>query len=1424
MSNKPTLNHSKASLPLAETLAGRCLLLTGATGFLGKTFLYVLLRHHPEIARVYLLVRGDRRAAVTRYQREILESPVMEPLRRELGEQFEAYLAQRIALLPGDISQPGLLNADASAPEHLDVVVHCAGLVNFEASLEKALVANTLGVANVIEFCRHHGAAMLHVSTCYSAGEADGQRYEDDLPSNWSPRGPLDVAREIQDARAAIERIERASREQATVVAAELGQEGAGAGEGARKRWIEERLKAEGLARSLKWGWPNTYSYTKSLGEQLVLAARDELAVSVVRPAVIESALADPFPGWNQGVNTSAPLTYLSGEGFRFYPARPDLVLDVIPVDMVAHAMVPILAALLRRAQAPIYQLGTSDCNPLTMRRLVELTALGNREHQRDGNGTMGRLAPHLEAVVVSKRAYDLVSRTAPEMLKSALRMGHGAAGGQERRASQLEQKLDRVFEQIDIARAMVEVYRPYIQDLTYTFHGRNVRRLYARLDPAEAARHPYRPEAIDWLAYWTRVHLPGLRRHIFPQLELHTRGRKRAPRRHRHLLELLERAAERFSGAALEAHRAGRTQSTLNYRELRDRAARAGMLLASRGVGPGDRVLLISENSPDWVLGFFAILNAGAIAVPLDPQITPAELAAICRIAQPGAALLSDASRGRLAAPLGELSPPPAIVGLEELSRPFLLRGTPPEKVTPERKTPAAIFFTSGSTGAPKGVVLTHGNLCAEVSMLARVFVLSPEDTVLSLLPLHHTFEFTCGMLLPLNSGARVVYPLGVDAASLASTLAQVRPTAVIGVPALWQAIHRRIVEEVEGRGVFFQAAFEQMLAFNRRLAADFGLNLGAWLFRSAHQALGGRLRLLVSGGAALPVRVAEFYNDLGLRLLEGYGMTEAGPVLSVAYPDEPPRPGSVGKPLAGIEVRLAETTESGVGEIVARGPNVMAGYYRDPAATQAALRDGWLHTGDLGRFDEEGRLYIVGRAKDVIVDAGGNNIYIDEIEEAYGHSPYLKEIAVVGLKTPGGEQVAALVVPAYARGQSRRMVQEQLNAHFAKVAATLSAHKRIRILRFTDSELPRTRTRKIKRAEVEQLLDRMIAHGADSHSSQIDVEPWLVEAIAQVAGNGVRLNASTRLVEDLGLDSLALAELGEQVAQRTERELTPEELANLRSVEDLQKAIASGPSRPRLPSYAQLAEPYTPALPWPLRVLSERAADGVENALVSKWLQPRVMGRGNIPANRNLLVIANHCSHVDFAIVRWALGTMGERLVVLAARDYFFNTAARRFIAHNLTPLIPFDRERAQLESLDQALAQLAAGRSVLMFPEGTRSPDGSLQEFKSGAGYLALRSRCDVLPVHLEGTFDVLGKGRLLPRYHPVQVRIGAPIAYQELRALTTRADGAGAYRSAADFMHQAIVSLAQGRARPRRELPAPLALPAPPSRRRARLRQS
>ena len=283
-------------------------------------------------------------------------------------------------------------------------------------------------------------------------------------------------------------------------------------------------------------------------------------------------------------------------------------MLDVIPVDLAAHAMIPILGALLSKRQKPIYQLCTSDRNPLPMRRLVELTALSNRrEHRKDG-GAMGWLGPHLEAVVVSQNTYDLASEKLPQLLKQAAAFARSVIGEENpapRRKSKAGSTSSRrtPTSRANWSKSIARTSRSWFTLFTRATSARFTR----RCKPADAEHHPYRPELIDWHDYWINVHMPGLRRHIFPQLDLHTRGRPKTLPRHRSLVDMLERAADRYGAqVAMIARRPSGEQTQTTYRELRDRAHRAALLLATRGIKPGDRVLLIGENSPDWVLALF--------------------------------------------------------------------------------------------------------------------------------------------------------------------------------------------------------------------------------------------------------------------------------------------------------------------------------------------------------------------------------------------------------------------------------------------------------------------------------------------------------------------------------------------------------------------------------------------------------------------------------------------------------------------------------------------------------------------------------------------------------------------------------------------------------------------------------------------------
>ena len=396
---------------------------------------------------------------------------------------------RKIVVVPGDITNQGLLGDDAKPFKRgsLDAVVHCAGLVNFEASLEKAIEVNTIGVANVIEFCRksrRRDDARVDLLRRRHRRRPSLRRRHPARTGAPIRASRFNLEREIRDALAAVERVEAESRDQ--LRHAEFrGDED----DDSNPRESARRASAQAMGRGAPQGRRPQARAELGMAQHVQLHQEPRRAVgvrriattldvTVVRPAVIESALRDPFPGWNQGVNTSAPLTYLAGRGYRFYPAKAELVLDVIPVDLAAHAMIPILAALLSRKHKPIYQLCTSDRNPLPMRRLVELTALSNRrEHRKDG-GTMAQA----RAASRGRRRLAKYLRPRQRHASASAQASGGvrpqrAGRGKSARAKDSKAAIDKFTENIDLARELVEVYRPYIQELVYTFHARQYSR-----------------------------------------------------------------------------------------------------------------------------------------------------------------------------------------------------------------------------------------------------------------------------------------------------------------------------------------------------------------------------------------------------------------------------------------------------------------------------------------------------------------------------------------------------------------------------------------------------------------------------------------------------------------------------------------------------------------------------------------------------------------------------------------------------------------------------------------------------------------------------------------------------------------------------------------------------------------------------------
>src|SRR5438874_11123128 len=698
---------------------------------------------------------------------------------------------------------------------------------------------------------------------------------------------------------------------------------------------------------------------------------------------------------------------------------------------------------------------------------------------------------------------------------------------------------------------------------------------------------------------------------------------------------------------------------------------------------------------------------------------------------------------------------------------------------------------------------MLSHRNLTSMVAMLASVFDMDTSDGVLSVLPLHHTFEFSTGFLTPLSRGAQITYLPELSSEHLAKAIKNGHVTGMVGVPALWELLHRRIKTRLHDRGKWVGETADLLIKFNAWVRDRTPLNLGQVFFYPIHEGMGGRIRYFISGGSALNDKVQRDFQGLGFTILEGYGLTEASPVLTVTRPENRMLAGTVGRPLPGVQIDIKDPDASGVGEVIARGPNVMLGYFGNEEATREALVDRWLYTGDLGRLDDDGNLYLVGRSKDIIVDTNGKNVYPDEVEEVYQDSPYIKELSVVGYPDGIGEKVACIVVPNYEYdiALTRAEVQAAIEEHFREVSATLPYYKRVKLLHFTDEELPRTATRKIKRSGALKMLQKIEDNARASQTTFARDETtadaaWLLDIISSVSNRSrdeISINAR---FGDLGFDSLMFVELATAIENAGGSLTAPDRLNEVQDVRELLSVVnRSGPAKRETARLRLESEKVDQEIRIPefVRAIGNKGIDLAQRALYERLLRTNYEGQTNIPYHTNFIVAANHQSHLDMGLVKMALAEAGTDLVALAAADYFFDTKYKRAYMENFTNLVPMERTGSLRQSLRHARSFLDRGYNALIFPEGTRSMTGKMADFKPVIGYLALASRVGILPGYLEGTHEAFPKGSTILKSRDVGARVGRLIAIDELEEMTQGLPRAEAYHLIAARVRHDIVNL-------------------------------
>jgi long-chain acyl-CoA synthetase len=846
--------------------------------------------------------------------------------------------------------------------------------------------------------------------------------------------------------------------------------------------------------------------------------------------------------------------------------------------------------------------------------------------------------------------------------------------------------------------------------------------------------------------------------------------------------------------------------QETVTFGSMLAQLRSIAYRIAQEGIAFGDRVALIGENHPNWAIAYLGIIYRGAVVTPMDPAATTQTLAAFLKGSEVKLAFVSPDSIDKFRAACEELGSNIPAVALRPLVQPDGLGTfedwvrTPTPQEFNDAQPPAGpedlavLIYTSGTTGTPKAVPLTHGNIYAQSTKVQEVMRLSDNEVILSLLPLFHAYSQIVNLWLATIIGARVVYLTELNSAGIEQGLREGGATALIGVPRLWYLFHKKIFDAVHGQAAPVRILFRTMLALNGCLRDWLGLNAGRFFFRPVHRSFGGKLRLAVSAGASFDENVAQDFHGLGFTILQGYGLTETSGAATVTR-FEDNKIGSVGTPLNGVEVKIDDSTDEGIGEVLIRGPIVMSGYYRDPQANRETFSpDGWFRSGDLGKFDKEGHLYIVGRRKDVIKLPSGKNVFPEDVEAHYEHSPFVSEVCVLGIKDKssqfkGAEKLSAVVVPNfdYLKAQHVANAREWVVWELENLGRELPEYQRVHDFVLRAEPLPRTSTRKIRRFELKgQLEELRELEGRESKAivlSEADrvlmgspAGQAVIAAIRQHSREAQMISPQMNLEIDLQLDSLARAECVVAVEQKLGIELKPEEVATAQTVGELVllgnakttgtpsggvagerfqwRDVLAGTSE-ELPELRQLLRP-SPAL-------VGIAYFGLRLIYFAAHVLFRVDVKGREVLSQlgpPYLICPNHQSYIDPFLVCSVFPRRVIENTFHVGASMYFSSAVMAQLAR-LINVVPIDPDVQLLRAMRAGAAGLRAGKILNIYPEGQRSFDGKLHEFKKGAAILATELNLPIVPVALDGPYRIWPRKSWRIRFAKVKITFGAPI---------------------------------------------------------------
>jgi len=1423
---------------ISSLLEGKTIFITGATGFLGQPLVEKILWSSPTVNRIYVLIRpkrsgGRQLSSQQRLEKELFQSSVFERMRAVYGDRLKDLLREKLIAVPGDISLENLgIPADLleGIQNEVDIVINSAAVVSFDSPLDSAFELNVLGAHRVAKFANSCPKAIhIHVSTAYVSGTRRGEVPEtayhkappDPSGGPFPHCGFTDVDLDIQEARRLIGQIHEESKSpevdrKLTELLVKRRKSGNGKGqprrreqrEGLRRRWLEHRLTEEGMRWSRQRGWNDTYTYTKAMGEQMVARERGERPTVIVRPSIIESSLSEPGPGWLDGLRMADPLIVAIGKGrLKALPLDPDVVLDLVPVDMVVNVMLASLLDANQQKGLKIYQIATGSLNPITLGQLYHLIFRYFSQNP-----------------MLDKAGQPIIVKRIRFPRRSTFRLQHRLKDVPLDTVERTLEKLSifsatqRYRRKISAARAANqklyyygEIYEPYL-NLYCRFQVDNSLRLFDRLDDSERQSFDFDVRQLNWRHYVQNVHIPGVKKYILKMegvgtLEIEDQAIAESAEGGS-IYQLLVRSAQKFpSKTVMQIKRDGHWEK-LSFKELLEKADLTASRLARLGLNKGDRLVLYSENQPEWGITYFAAASLGLVVVPLDAQTWSREVWSVARFTEAKAILASESCFRSFTPQLLEEERPdtqPVLLlnvncgclpfagdGVEAQVSPDLKDGgnvesasqTPDVKVEPD--DPASIIFTTGTAVDPKGAVHTHRNFLNNQFAVKRYLPLTPDDNLLSVLPLYHALEFSCGFLAPINAGATITYLRSLKPKIILETMRETGTTTMLGVPTLYALIREDLERRVLGtsKSLLKSNVMETSKQISHSIERTLGKNIGRRLFAKVHDEFGGKLRLPVSGGSALGCDLYDDFKALGLTIYEGYGLTETAPVLTV-NPWNRSRRGSAGKAVPGVELRIFRPDRQGIGEIIARTPSLMKEYYRNPRATEEVIKEGWFHTGDLGWVDEDGYIYITGRIKDVIVTGAGKNVYPCDLEAIYQRIPEISEICVFGIRNGLTEDVHAVVWPnsSLLKDLSSAETKKAVQREIQKLGRELPSYQRFQHVHLRTEPLPRTSDGGIDRDQlkaevIEQEGSRLRGGASGSVPQGASAQETLVAELARLSRTPAKdITPETNLYTELGLDSLMAIELLLFLENRFGISVADDKASSFQTVKDVLDVIRAGPVGQPSAAPAASKGGYGSALPYSERSSLNRLLLGLSfgsmKLLYQNYFDLELANPERLPHGSSYIIAANHASHLDSGAIISALGAAlglreARKLHVLGARDYFFDSPVKSWFFSTFLNVVPIEREETSLSGLRMVQSILSQGEPILIFPEGTRSRTGQLQGFKPGLGLLARELNVPIVPAYIGGTREALPVGKLLPRPNKVKVLFGPSISMEKYRS--------------------------------------------------------